>query len=113
MIDPIKLKDLIDRLETDALGSAAPYDKGIIKVCQSLKAAMEAGKLSPDPVPAPEFEVGDRVTHIEYPEFGEGEVKAIAKSGKRAKVEFPDYDRKKCNWRPKRYYTFGKLRIRE
>jgi hypothetical protein len=37
-----------------------------------------------------ELKQGDKVKHKTYKHFGIGEVKEIAKSGKRARVKFPD-----------------------
>lgn len=58
---------------------------------------IESGRIDPDPPQQPYIQPGDRVRHkhSSFKYYGIGRVKEIAASGKRAYVEWPDYDRKK------------------
>ncbi|SEI76355.1 hypothetical protein [Paenibacillus polymyxa] len=62
-----------------------------------LKAEIECNTFDPDPPRQPDIQPGDRVRHkhSSFKYYGIGRVKEIAASGKRAYVEWPDYDRKK------------------
>ncbi|MNR93668.1 hypothetical protein D3C72_247260 [compost metagenome] len=51
---------------------------------------IEKGGYKPDPIPLPTIKPGDSVTHKDLPLYGKGTVIAIAKSGKRARCEFPN-----------------------
>lgn len=65
--------------------------------------------LPPPPGAEPRFKPGDEVVHIDYPEYGIGKVVEIARSGKRALVNFPSVNH---TWESgiEAYYTLAKLR---
>jgi hypothetical protein len=64
---------------------------------KSMEAAIIGGHLAPDPEPIPDIQPGDRVRHAnkEYEHYGVGIVDKLSKSGKTARVKWPNYDRKR------------------
>ncbi|WHX37390.1 hypothetical protein QNH38_08085 [Paenibacillus polymyxa] len=79
----------------------------------SLTDAISSGLFDPDPPQQPDIQPGDRVRHkhSSFKYYGIGRVKEIAASGKRAYVEWPDYDRKKLLFGQPTpaYYLISKL----
>ncbi|MDG0056972.1 hypothetical protein MMB75_25435 [Paenibacillus sp. P2(2022)] len=75
----------------------AKVELGSAKLYTKLVGEIESGRIDPDPPRQPDIQPGDRVRHkhSSFKYYGIGRVKEIAASGKRAYVEWPDYDRKK------------------
>lgn len=82
---------------------------------QRMKAEIAVGTFDPTPV-QPDIKPGDKVRHKDkkFEPYGVGIVKEIAKSGKQAYVEWPNYNKQHFRaWGPPSpaYYRLDKLEV--
>lgn len=81
----------------------------VINTLQNYIDRLQSDCYLPDPVSAPELNPEDQVTHQDHPQYGVGRVIAISKSGKRARVEFPEV-KSEWGWLDA-YYRIDKLEV--
>lgn len=111
LIDADKLLEWCDSEEAAPLWEG---EDGLLKY-GLLTDAIE--RMSADPTPVqPDIKPGDKVIHRDkrYEHYGVGIVKEIAKSGKQAYVEWPNYDKQHFKvWGPPTpaYYRLDKLEV--
>ncbi|ASA20930.1 hypothetical protein [Paenibacillus donghaensis] len=84
--------------------------KGV--VLEALIQEIESSTFDPTPVQPDTPKPGDKVKHRKMKHLGIGNVLEIAKSGERAYVDWPNYDKSKVNWAPTpAYYRLDKLEV--
>lgn len=101
MNDLISKAKLLEWIETEAdkrfPGDVYGYADGRTSILDSLERELDSGSFSADPEPTPSLQPGDKVKHVDecWAEYGIGVVKELSKTGKSARISWPNYDRRR------------------